>query len=329
MDIKEFTLTDTWAKYDLSFTPSSTVVGQFNIDMGGHLGSYYFDDFTLSSPELVDDSNQITNADFSNSNSDWIFNSYFPAEAMGEVKDGEFAISISNGGANLWDIHLGQINLSVEKDKEYTATFDAYSDEPRNISALVGKNSDPWTVYSGDQIFPLTSEKKTYSYTFLMNEPTDSQARLGFDLGTSSVDLYFDNITLSKGEIPTGIEDENPALPNSFQLYQNYPNPFNPSTTIKYSIPSSTVMLNSFQHLNNEPPKQASPTGGQVRDDNQNVVLKVYNILGNELATLVNANQLQGDYAVEFDGSELSSGVYYYQIKIGKFIQAKKMLLLK
>ncbi len=326
---KDFTLTDSWEKYDLSFAPSSTVLGQINIDMGGQLGSYYLDDFTISLPELNNDSNQITNADFSNGNDGWIFNSFSPAQASGEVINGEFAISISNAGANLWDIHLGQRNLSIEKDKEYVVTFDAYAAEPRDISALVGKNADPWTVYSGDQIFSFTTERKTYSYSFVMNDPTDNQARLGFDMGTSSVDLYFDNIVLSKGEIPTGIEIDNPELENSFQLYQNYPNPFNPTTTIKYSIPSSTVMLNSFQHLNNETPKQSLPDGRQVRGDNVNVALKVYDLLGNQVATLVNRNQMPGNYSVEFDGSKLSSGVYYYQIKIGKYIQAKKMLLLK
>ena len=167
--------------------------------MGGHLGSYYFDDFALSLPEL-NDSNQITNADFSNGITDWIFNTYYPAQATGEVKNGEFAVSISNGGTYLWDVHLGQVNVACEKGKEYTVSFVAYADEPRTISALVGKNSDPWTVYSGSQIITLSTEKKTHSYTFVMNDPTDNQARLGFDLGTSAVDLYFDNIILSKGK---------------------------------------------------------------------------------------------------------------------------------
>ena len=321
-DFKEFALTESWTKCELSFTPSSTVVGQFNIDMGGHLGSYYFDDFVLSTPELIDESNQITNADFSNGDTGWNFNSFSPAQATGEVKDGEFAISISNGGAYLWDIHLGQTNLSVENGKEYTVSFDAYAAEPRDISALVGKNSDPWSVYSGNQIISLTTERETYTYTFVMNDPTDTQARLGFDLGTSSIDLYFDNITLSKGEIPTGIELDNPTIENSFKLYQNYPNPFNPTTTIKYSIPPGTVISNEVRNL-----KDFSSQA--PRNDNVMVTLKIYNILGKEIATLVNKNQTHGNYSFQFDASELSSGVYYYQLKTGDYFQAKKMLLLK
>lgn len=299
-DNKEFILTDTWEEYNLNFTPSSTVVGQFNVDMGGHLGSYYFDDFTLSSPELSNDSNQIINADFSNGSDAWLFNTFASAQATGEVKEGEFAISITNGGSNLWDIHLGQLDLSIEKDKQYSVTFDAYAVEARNISALVGKNSDPWTVYSGDQIFSLTTEKKTYSYTFIMNDPTDIQARLGFDLGISSVDLFFDNITLSQGESPTDIKSNKPVLSKSYQLYQNYPNPFNPTTKISFSIPKRS-----------------------------NVELKIYDILGRKISTLMNEEKTAGSYEVKFNASKLSSGIYFYQLKSGNFIETMKMLMMK
>ena len=299
-DIKEFTLTDTWAKYDLSFTPSSTVVGQFNIDMGGHIGTYYFDDFVLSSPELIDNSNQIINADFSDGDNGWIFNSFSQAQATGQVQNGEYAVNITNGGSNLWDIHLGQANVTCENGKEYTVSFDAYADEPRTISALVGKNSDPWTVYSGDQIINLTTEKTTFTYTFVMNELSDTQARLGFDLGTSTIDLYFDNILLSKGVIPTGIEEEKSHLAESFQLYQNYPNPFNPSTAIKYQIPKESI-----------------------------VTLKVYDVLGEEVETLVNQNQKQGNYTITFNASKFSSGVYFYRLKTNSITLTKKMLYLE
>ncbi len=92
-------------------------------------------------------------------------------------------------------------------------------------------------------------------------------------------------------------------------LYQNYPNPFNPSTKIRYSIPSN------------------------VRGEKSNVVqLKVYDVLGNEVATLVNEYKPAGNYEVEFSVGQtfsLSSGVYYYQLKAGDFIATKKMLLLK
>ena len=96
------------------------------------------------------------------------------------------------------------------------------------------------------------------------------------------------------------INDES-LIPTSFSLSQNYPNPFNPETTISYKI--STV---SF------------------------VDLKVYDILGNVVATLVNETQQQGIYNVKFSvNSSLSAGIYFYRLRAGDFIQAKKMLLLK
>lgn len=105
--------------------------------------------------------------------------------------------------------------------------------------------------------------------------------------------------------IVTGIEEE--ALqPLSFNLEQNYPNPFNPSTNIRFRIPASTAGGSDFGFVS----------------------LKVFDILGNEVATLVNEEKKPGNYKVEFDGSNLSSGVYFYQLTASSFIQTKKMILL-
>jgi len=88
--------------------------------------------------------------------------------------------------------------------------------------------------------------------------------------------------------------------PLVFSLSQNYPNPFNPSTTISYQLP-----VNSF------------------------LTLKVYDVLGNEVATLVNEEKQVGEYEIEFSGSSLTSGIYFYQLKAGRFIETKKMVLMK
>jgi parallel beta-helix repeat protein len=88
--------------------------------------------------------------------------------------------------------------------------------------------------------------------------------------------------------------------PEKFALYQNYPNPFNPTTSIRFQI---------------------SETGF--------VSLKVYNVLGNEVVTLINEEKAPGKYEIKFDGSHLSSGIYFYKLKIGRFGETKKMLFLK
>ena len=89
-------------------------------------------------------------------------------------------------------------------------------------------------------------------------------------------------------------------IPQTFMLFQNYPNPFNPITKIIYQIPELSF-----------------------------VALKVYDVLGNEIATLVNEEEFAEEYEVEFNASELPSGVYFYQLKAGSFSLTKKMLFLK
>jgi hypothetical protein len=98
---------------------------------------------------------------------------------------------------------------------------------------------------------------------------------------------------------PVGV-DEGRILPSEFRLLQNYPNPFNPTTRFEYMIPTQVF-----------------------------VSFKVYNILGEEVARLVNEVKQPGTYAVTFDGTALASGVYFYRIQAGSFIAARKLLLLR
>jgi hypothetical protein len=102
-------------------------------------------------------------------------------------------------------------------------------------------------------------------------------------------------------EIPTSNEPGNTvSVPKDFSLSQNYPNPFNPSTKISYGIPVSDL-----------------------------VTLKIYDVLGKEVMTLVNQKQEAGNYQVEFNAASLPSGMYVYRIKSGNFVETKRMMLLK
>jgi len=109
----------------------------------------------------------------------------------------------------------------------------------------------------------------------------------------------------------TDVEDEDYAVISDFKLMQNYPNPFNPATKIKFSIPFVE------------------------RRDRVSVQLKVYDVLGNEIATLVDEEKPAGEYEVEFNAIgtsrdlSLPSGIYFYQLKSGDFVEIKKMVLLK
>jgi len=100
--------------------------------------------------------------------------------------------------------------------------------------------------------------------------------------------------------VTTSVNIDKPGLPTEFNLAQNYPNPFNPSTEINYSIPQVSF-----------------------------VSIKVYDILGREIRTLVNEEKFVGYYEVNFDASSLSSGVYFYRLQAGKFSDSKKFILMK
>jgi len=98
---------------------------------------------------------------------------------------------------------------------------------------------------------------------------------------------------------PVGVSDDE-LIAEKFELKQNYPNPFNPSTRISYAIPSASF-----------------------------VNLKVYDIIGNEIAVLVNEGKQAGNYQIDFDATELTGGVYFYQLLTGPFVETKKMILMK
>ncbi len=139
-----------------------------------------------------------------------------------------------------------------------------------------------------------------------------------YPTGTEINVLYFDDLLVGTG---TGLYNQygqgtvsvndNSELPQKFELYQNYPNPFNPSTVIEYSLPV----------------RQAGIQIGS--SDALFVQLKIYDILGREIATLVNEKQNSGNYKINFNAIELSSGIYFYQIKTNNFSKTKKMILLR
>jgi len=124
--------------------------------------------------------------------------------------------------------------------------------------------------------------------------------------GTYTVNAGFKNPSKKWGSTSavinvTGIDEELVGLtPETFALYNNYPNPFNPSTRIRFAISQTTFTM-----------------------------LKVYSILGKEVASLVNELKSPGIYEINFDGSNLSSGTYLYKLRAGNFVQTKKMILLR
>jgi hypothetical protein len=149
---------------------------------------------------------------------------------------------------------------------------------------------------SGGTITGITYFKDILTDDF-NNDGKPDIALLWSDSGSDTISVY-----LNAGWIPTGIESqkEDISTVNGFELLQNYPNPFNPSTIIQYSVPTRS-----------------------------SVMLKIYDILGSEVTTLINEEKDRGVYSVNFDASGLASGIYLYRLQAGSFVQTKKMILLK
>jgi hypothetical protein len=205
----------------------------------------------------------------------------------------------------------GGVGLAISTDKGIT--WDSDNNFKNYIKDL--SNSDRATVwflyYSND-----LKEFQVYYTT-----PTFIFNKILFPSGIipNAIDNYKDKycwVAGNGGKIffyKRNISDVkvNYSKPFEFLLYQNYPNPFNPNTIIKYSIPFS--------------PSPLQGEGIRVRL----VTLKVYDLLGREVSTLVNEEKQPGNYEVKFNGAGLPSGVYYYRLFSGTYSETKKMLLVK
>ncbi len=160
------------------------------------------------------------------------------------------------------------------------------------------QNSGPFTMNSGDtQIIVL-------SYMITRDGGNNFQNVCALQsLSDSALKYYYNDFRTC---IPIGIEPISSEIPQHFALYQNYPNPFNPVTKIRFSIP----LLRGVA-------------------EGRGVLLKIYDILGKEIASLVNEELKPGTYEIEWDASNFSSGVYFYSLITENFTQTNKLVVLK
>ena len=145
--------------------------------------------------------------------------------------------------------------------------------------------------------------------THIVLKNVSISATTGLEIRNATVDTantvvtatYGPGLILQTQSVVTDVKPpEEGSIPETFQLEQNYPNPFNPTTVIAYSIPALS-----------------------------RVTLRVYDVLGSVVATLVNRNEPAGRYSVQFDGSRFASGVYFYRLNAGGFTETKKLMLIK
>lgn len=182
-----------------------------------------------------------------------------------------------------------------------------------SVETYIGKNGVTPQVYamrkmltgaSGESFSVGLGETKTIIKSGLLKPHwiKEKMFVVAFVQSVSKKTIYQSEMQSVTFFTPTSVNanNSNNSTPTVFQLEQNYPNPFNPTTVINYQLP-----VNSF------------------------VTLKVYDLLGREVATLVNEHKVGGRYSVRFDGSNLSAGTYIYKLSADKFSDVKKIVLIK
>ena len=302
---------------DLITTTSNTYVELTDLDNYAH---YYFrvcaKDFSDQRSDYSDEvevdvqytipgTDLIENGDFSGGASGWDFVLQGSAQGSGSVENGEYHVQINHGGTDYWHVQLIQESFPIIQWSTYVLEFDAWADASRLIEPRVAQNGGNYTNYAMISPVYITPQKQHYTFEFEMTDPSDNQARLALNCGTSNADCYFDNISLSEV-----VENEVPSRPagrpDRFILSQNYPNPFNGSTTLKYFVPGSSQ-----------------------------IEAVVYDIAGKRIADLYNGSKEAGWHSLRFDGADLSSGVYFCRIRgqlesvNQSFSQTQKWILLK
>jgi hypothetical protein len=167
-----------------------------------------------------------------------------------------------------------------------------------NKNSLTSKLENALAKYNNGKLIPARNILNAFinelNQFVIAGKLTTTQAQPLIDYANEIIDAIDSELAKQ------GNEDNTKVIPEAFALEQNYPNPFNPTTKMKYSIPTSEF-----------------------------VTLKVYDVLGNEVATLVSEEKPGGSYEVEFTASGLSSGIYFYKLQTSSFVETKKMILLK
>jgi hypothetical protein len=205
----------------------------------------------------------------------------------------------------------------VEQHKNYIVTID-YKFASRDFGM-----ANLWTIITGVHLSPPTNAQELLyqghtgngfnfdtgyvwldkNYEFNINSDTSNNLWIVIGIwGNWEVarTYYIDSLSIHiQVDNPNDLQDDGGFVPD-YYLHQNYPNPFNPSTSISYSISERAF-----------------------------VTLKVYDVLGNEIAILVNEEKTIGNYKVDFDASGLPSGIYFYRLQAGSFVETKKMVLMR
>jgi endoglucanase len=264
----------------------------------------------ISNPIVVnipDTLEKISNGRFEGNISDWIIyqsgsaNFKFESDSSAQIS-GQFSgkITIIAKSTVLWEAQIQQPFLSYE-NKKYVLQFKIKADNPTNLDVLLEQVHSPWSKIL-EQNIQLTRDIQTFTFTNSNASSLNTMAlKFQFGLCEPGRTIWLDDVSLKEINLKTNLVDhpEN-GNKSTFSLYQNYPNPFNPSTTISYSISQSSF-----------------------------VSLKIYDVVGREIESLVNEDQNPGEYSIRYNASRLPSGIYFLRLSADGIVEIKKCVFIK
>lgn len=234
----------------------------------------------------------------------------FDIDIYGQRVDSTGNIKWNANGLNVCNAPYSQINPAVMSDGNYGAIFtwddrragisiyDIYAQRVDSAGTLKwGADDAPISIASGNQYKPQIAPAE--NGFVICYEDTRN--------GISNYDVFCQKALMNGSTVLLLVSNQGEVARN-FELLQNYPNPFNPVTTIKFTVPQVS---------------SSRVSGGDI------VRLNVYDILGKEVATLVNMKLNPGTYTYSFNARNLSSGIYFYKLEAGDFASVKKMILIK
>lgn len=240
----------------------------------------------------------------------WALTNYSPAKSSLHIlNDDRFGggpyimVDIENGGSSNLSIYLGQ-PVDIQKPHVYKISFWAQASQERGIGVSVGPlRLTGGAVQHFNQTVQIDTQPKQYTFVFEPSKEgvTDNSFCFWMAMHDSSI-VYLSNISLidttaAHAIIQSSVQPSETQMISNYELLPAYPNPFNPSTNIEFVLPKS-----------------------------EHVELKIYNGIGQEMATLVSGNLPQGHHRFNWDASGLGSGVYLYHMQTPSFVQTKRVV---
>jgi photosystem II stability/assembly factor-like uncharacterized protein len=315
--------------------------GIYRSDDDGHSWTYFgLNNIYINTISVLND-NEIFTGTFGNGvfySSDkgntWVDRSngiVFPVIMTMTINDSGFVFLCTDTGRMYRTVNKGLDWIEINNGLPYTTANAILVDNIRILYAgndlglyLSGNNGNLWLKrtngLTGSNVLAIANNSSNHLFIAVYSDGVYRSVNQGHNwikenYGIGNYDIYkflvsdddyifasgwANDFFRTKHSTVVSIEDENITFTKNFKLEQNYPNPFNPNTNIQYAIGSRLT-----------------------------VSLKVYDILGNEIATLVNEEKPTGEYEVEFNATGLPSGIYFYKLTAGEYNQTQKMIYLK